>query len=134
MRECLRAALWRWFLLRHGTHYGPAPRTMAGNDHLTTQTYDVVGNLTGVDYPAGTTDLAMAYDALNRLTNRVDAAGTTRYSYAMLGSGRRTMSESGLWATDTVTVTNRYGRRAGLTIQQPSSSFIVTNAWDAAGR
>ncbi|MCZ7636841.1 MAG: cysteine peptidase family C39 domain-containing protein [Verrucomicrobia bacterium] len=104
------------------------------NGYVTTYTYDAVGNLTGVDYPAGTTDLAMAYDALNRLTNRVDAAGTTRYSYAMLGSGRRTMSESGLWATDTVTVTNRYGRRAGLTIQQPSSSFIVTNAWDAAGR
>lgn len=70
----------------------------------------------------------------NRLTNRVDAAGTTRYSYAMLGSGRRTMSESGLWATDTVTVTNRYGRRARLTIQQPSGTFAVTNAWDAAGR
>ncbi|MBE7499176.1 MAG: hypothetical protein HS113_02485 [Verrucomicrobiales bacterium] len=85
-----------------------------------------MGILTGVDYPAGTADLTMAYDALNRLTNRVDAAGTTRYSYAVLGSGRRTMSESGLWATDAVTVTNRYGRGAGLRIQPPAGAFVAT--------
>ena len=33
-----------------------------------------------------------------------------------------------------VTMTNRYGRRAGLRLAQPSGAFAVTNAWDAAGR
>jgi hypothetical protein len=44
------------------------------------------------------------------------------------------MSRFGLRASDEVTFTNRYGRRAGLRIAQPSGAFVVTNAWDAAGR
>ncbi len=42
--------------------------------------YDAVGNLTNVDYPAGTTDLRYQYDARNRVTNMVDAVGTTKYT------------------------------------------------------
>jgi len=44
------------------------------------------------------------------------------------------MSRFGLWANDEVTVPNRYGRRAGLRITQPSGVFAVTNAGDAVGR
>ena len=42
--------------------------------------YDPVGNLTNVNY-AVSPDLTLQYDALNRLTNLVDAVGTTRYAY-----------------------------------------------------
>ena len=76
----------------------------------------------------------MAYDALNRLTNMVDAAGTTKYSYAVLGNGQRTVNEDGPWASDDVTVTNRYGLRLDLKIAQPTSQFVVTNAWEASRR
>ena len=31
---------------------------------------------------------------------------------AMLGSGQQTVTENGQWASDDVTVTNRFGRRA----------------------
>ena len=82
----------------------------------------------------GTASITNQYDALDRLTNRLDGLGQTRYSYAVLGNGQRTFTEDGPWANDEVTVTNRYGRRAGLRLSQPSGAFAVTNAWDAAGR
>jgi len=52
----------------------------------------------------------------------------------MIGNGQRVLTEDGPWANDEVTVTNRYGLRAGLRLAQPSGAFVVTNAWDAAGR
>jgi YD repeat-containing protein len=52
-----------------------------------------------VDYNAST-DIRLAYDALNRLTNMVDAAGTTKYSYY---TGGLLWTEDGPWASDTVT-------------------------------
>ncbi len=33
-----------------------------------------------------------------------------------------------------MTVTHRYGLRAGLTITQPSGQFVVTHTWDASRR
>jgi hypothetical protein len=95
---------------------------------------DAVGNLTNVAYPGGTPSITNWFDALNRLTSRLDGLGTTVYTYAMLGNGQRTFTEDGPWANDEVTVTNRYGLRAGLRLAQPSGAFVVTNAWDAAGR
>jgi YD repeat-containing protein len=71
-----------------------------------------------VDYPAGT-DLHFEYDALQRRTKMVDAIGTTTYTYT-LGSGMSLIAEDGPWASDTLTVTNRLGRRLGLHLQQPS--------------
>jgi hypothetical protein len=81
-----------------------------------------------------TASITNQYDALNRLTNRLDGLGQTQYCYAVLGNGQRTFTEDGPWASDEVTVTNRYGLRAGLRLAQPSGAFVVTNAWDAAGR
>jgi hypothetical protein len=40
-----------------------------------------VGNLTNINYPTSP-DISFAYDPLNRLTNLIDAVGTTRYAYA----------------------------------------------------
>ena len=36
--------------------------------------------MTNVDYPVSP-DITMSYDALDRLTNMLDAVGITRYSY-----------------------------------------------------
>ena len=52
----------------------------------------------------------------------------------MLGNGLHTVTEDGPWAAEEATVTHRFGRRAGLRIAQPMGAFVVTNAWDAAGR
>ena len=104
------------------------------NGYSTTYAYDAAGNLTHVTYPAGTASLTNGFDALGRLTNRLDALGQTRYTYTVLGNGQRTFAEDGPWASDDVTVTNRFGLRAGLTLAQPTGQFTVTNAWDASRR
>ncbi|NMD20229.1 MAG: hypothetical protein GYA76_08160, partial [Verrucomicrobia bacterium] len=108
----------------------------ATNGFFTSYAYDRVGNLTNITYPSGTASITNWFDALGRLTNRLDGLGVTLYQYAMLGSGLQTFGENGPWTgdTDLVTVTNQYGRRVGLAIKQPTGQFVVTNAWDAAGR
>jgi hypothetical protein len=93
------------------------------------------GNLTNVDYNVST-DLRFKYDALYRVTNMVDAAGTTAYSPAYTAGGSL-QSEDGPWASDTVGYTYHatvHGLRTGLSIQQPTASFAVTNAYDGAKR
>ena len=95
--------------------------------------YDNVGNITFVNYPAST-DVTLAYDALNRLTNMVDAAGTTKYTYT---SASDLLTEDGPWTSDTVTYT--YGSsvphlRTALGLQQPSGSWTNGLAYDAARR
>jgi hypothetical protein len=49
----------------------------------------------------------------------VDDIGTTTYTYTV-GSGMSLIAEDDPWASDTLTVTNRLGRRLGLHFQQPS--------------
>jgi RHS repeat-associated protein len=99
---------------------------------LTKYGYDAVGNLTNVDY-SNTTDIALSYDTLNRLTNMVDAAGTTRYSYTGFGA---VASEDGPWESDTVSYTYDSGRRrSGLTVQNPNASpWSQSYGYDAANR
>ena len=41
----------------------------------------VLGNLTNVDYPGTVIDITLKYDLLDRLTNVVDASGTTAFAY-----------------------------------------------------
>ncbi|NLH72966.1 MAG: hypothetical protein GX456_07925, partial [Verrucomicrobia bacterium] len=72
--------------------------------------------------------------ALDRLTNRIDGLGQTKYTYAVLGSGMRTFHEDATLASDDVMVTKRYGPRSALVITQPTGQFLVTNSWDGAGR
>jgi len=57
----------------------------------TTYKYDPVGNLTNVVYSASPA-IALKYDVLNRLTNMVDAVGTTVYGYDSAG---QLLSEDG---------------------------------------
>jgi YD repeat-containing protein len=87
-----------------------------------------VGNLTNATSPAYSGNVARAYgyDALGRLTNMVDAVGTTTYSYVLGTGGAEVVTEDGPWASDTVTVTNRHGLRSHLVIGQPSGTYATT--------
>ena len=87
--------------------------------------HDLAIGLTNVTLPVDTASLKSGFDALGRLMQRLDVQGTPVYQYAVLGNGQRTFTEDGPWASDEVTVTNRYGRRAGLRLAQPSGDFAV---------
>ncbi len=93
---------------------------------------DSAGNLTNVSYPVNTA-LGMKCDALKRLTNMVDAVGTTAYAYTSFGA---LLTEDGPWASDTVTLTYDNGRRRnGLNLQAPNASdWVQTYAYDSANR
>ena len=45
--------------------------------------YDAVGDLLTIHYPCSP-DVTVQYDALNRVANMVDAAGTSKYSYTAM--------------------------------------------------
>jgi RHS repeat-associated protein len=60
-------------------------------------TLDNIGNLTAIAYPQSS--ISFAFDALNRLTNMVDAVGNHNFTWTPSGQLK---SESGPWANDTV--------------------------------
>ena len=101
----------------------------------TTYRYDQIGNLTNVDYSAGTvamTNLSLAYDALNRLTTLVDAVGTTTYTYDQVD---QLLSAGGLWPNDTVSYTYANRLRTGLSLSAPNSSaWTQSYGYDTARR
>ncbi|MGA9779657.1 MAG: bifunctional DNA primase/polymerase, partial [Verrucomicrobiia bacterium] len=91
-------------------------------------------NLTNVDYSGGTVStpsVYLAYDVLNRLTNMVDAVGTTVYSYDSVG---QLLSEAGPWASDTVSYTYTNRLRMGLSLSQPGGSWSQTYGYDVTRR
>jgi RHS repeat-associated protein len=104
----------RWSAARNNTHYS----------------YDPVGNLLAVSYPLSPS-INFSYDELNRLTNMVDASGTTKYTYT---AGNQLLSEDGPWDSDTVTFgyTNRL--RTSLNLQQPTGAWTNGLSFDAAHR
>ncbi|MCZ7636884.1 MAG: hypothetical protein M5U12_13055 [Verrucomicrobia bacterium] len=98
----------------------------------TTYRYDLVGNLTNVDYPVSP-DVTLSYDALNRVTNRTDAAGVTRSTFDLLG---RLQAEDGPWAEDTVSYTYLVNDLLeGLTLAHPNASpWLQSYTHDAVNR
>lgn len=98
----------------------------------TKYTYDSVGNVLTVDYPTST-DLTFKYDANNRLTNMLDAVGTTALAYTGFGALK---SEDGPWTSDTVSLTYAMnGLRSSLGITQPTGpNWSQTYAYDSAER
>ena len=72
-------------------------------------------------------------DANNRLTNMVDAAGTTRYAYTDFGAP---LSEDGPWDSDTVsyTFTTNWMRNKITLLQPNASDWVQTYSYDGAGR
>ena len=93
----------RWTLAKGDTFYG----------------YDSIGNLTGVNYPGTVMDISLQYDPLDRLTNMVDAVGTTKFDYTAAG---QLLSEDGPWNDDTVSYSYTHRRRTLLSLLQPSAS------------
>ena len=69
-----------------------------------------------INYPSSP-DVTFQYDALNRVTNMVDAAGTTKYSYTAVN---QVLTEDGPFSSDTVTNLYNNGLRVGLALQQPT--------------
>jgi RHS repeat-associated protein len=65
------------------------------------------------------------------LTNMVDAAGTTKYTYT---AGDQLLTEDGPFASDTVTNTYRNRLRVALSLQQPTGAWTNGFAYDAARR
>src|SRR6266511_6469609 len=66
------------------------------------------------------------------LTNAVDAAGTTKYTYTANG---QVLTEDGPWTSDTVSYAyNNARRRSGLTLQQPTGNWTNGFTYDAAHR
>jgi RHS repeat-associated protein len=93
--------------------------------------YDAAGNLTSVTYPVSPS-ITLAYDALNRRTNMVDAVGTTHYGYDNAGE---LLSEGGLWNDDTVSYSYNNRLRTSLNIQQPDADgWTQYYAYDGAMR
>src|SRR5436190_22176896 len=75
----------------------------------------------------------MKYDANNRLTNMVDAVGTSGFSYTDFGA---LLSEDGPWENDTITYSYTPNRqRSKLSLQQPNAyPWEQTYAYDTANR
>src|SRR5207245_2213631 len=76
--------------------------------------------------------LSLQHEALDRTTNIVDAAGTTKYSYY---AGGLLKTEDGPWANDTMSYSYNNARlRGGLVLQQPTGTWTNGFAYDAAHR
>ncbi|MGO9203538.1 MAG: hypothetical protein ACLQM8_23700, partial [Limisphaerales bacterium] len=76
--------------------------------------------------------ITLAYDALNRLTNMVDAAGTTVYAYDAVGE---VLSEDGPWADDTVSFTYANRLRTGMSVLAPgAAAWTQSYTYDATRR
>lgn len=96
----------------------------------TTYTHDDLGNITAINYNA-TTDITLGYDALGRLTNMVDAAGTTKLGYV----NQHLAFEDGPWNDDRVAYTTTANKRTRLTVAQPSGiDWSLGYAYDAGGK
>jgi YD repeat-containing protein len=97
----------------------------------TSYSYDNVGNLASIQYPVSS-NINLAYDALNRLTNMVDGIGTTKYSYDGAGA---LLSEDGPFADDAVSYSYANRLRAGLILLQPNSdAWSQSYGYDDARR
>jgi YD repeat-containing protein len=80
-------------------------------------------------YPVSS-NISLAYDGLNRLTNMVDAVRTTTYSYDAAG---QILSEDGPWADDTVSYTYNNRLRASMSVLAPNAS-AWTQSYDNPGQ
>jgi RHS repeat-associated protein len=85
--------------------------------------YDSIGNLLTINYPLSGT-INYSYDSLNRLTNMVDAVGTTLFTYS--GSGQL-LTEDGPFANDTITNVYWSRMRTNISLAQPTG--VWTNAF-----
>jgi YD repeat-containing protein len=134
-------------IANHATAPSSANNRLTGRTNATgfwaVYRYDPVGNLTNIVYSRNHA-ITLAYDALNRLTNMVDAVGTTVYAYDAVGE---VLSEDGPWVDDTVSLTYANRLRTGMSVLAPDAaawtqtytyddenqlvSVYVTNVWES---
>ena len=89
----------------------------------TTYAYDGWNNLTNTTYSDGTPSVALAYDALGRVTNAVDAAGVTVTDYNEFGE---VASESvdGIYSKTLERHHDEFGRDVGHTLDGTRKNII----------
>jgi YD repeat-containing protein len=93
--------------------------------------YDKNANLSNIVYTHNAA-ITNSFDALNRLTNRVDGLGSTVYAYDAAG---QLLSEGGLWTDDTVSFTYNNRLRTGVSLRAPNSDpWVETYGYDGARR
>src|SRR5437879_245539 len=73
----------------------------------------------------------MSYDWLNRLTNMVDASGTTKFTWT---AGNQLYTEDGPFSSATLTNVYFNRMRTNMALQQPTSFWTNKFVWDAARR
>lgn len=95
-------------------------------------TLDKSGNITQITYPSSP-NVSYSYDALNRLTNMLDAVGTSDFSYTSFGA---LSAENGPWPSDSIGYTYYANHlRSSLNLVQPNASLWVTAyTYDTANR
>ncbi len=97
----------------------------------TVYAYDAVGNLTNVNYHTSHA-LQFSYDAMNQLITMSDAIGATTFTYTQTG---QLASETGPWASETISYSYSDRLRAALSLQQPNASaWAQTYLYDMAYR
>jgi YD repeat-containing protein len=116
---------------------------------VTTLSYNNRGDVSSIDYPAGTPDVALTYDDVRRRTQMVDGTGTTTYNYDAVNrltsvtfprsrTVGYTYSNVGNRATVTHlgsrTVTYSYDEANNLTSVTDWNSQQTAYAYDNAGR
>lgn len=95
----------------------------------TTYSYDLNGNLTAIDYADETPDVAFVYDPYNRLIQRTDGLGVSRFTYDV---NDNLLTVDGPWDNDTIVYTfDALGRRIGMDAQGDTP---VSYTYDALGR
>jgi hypothetical protein len=77
------------------------------------------------------TYVRFGFDALNRMTNMVDAAGTSLFTWT---AGNQLLTEDGPFTSDTVTNTYANRLRTALSLQQPTGFWTNGFGYDTALR
>ena len=90
---------------------------------VTTYAYDGWNSLTNTAYSDGTPTVSLAYDAMGRQTNAVDAAGQTATSYDVFGvvTGETTV---GLYSKSLVHELDAFGRGVGYSLDSSRKSIV----------
>ena len=101
---------------------------------LTQYTYDANGNPQTVVFNDGT-GISAAYDGLNRIISMNDAVGPHAFTYQNFGAFKWALaSESGPWASDTVTHTYANRLPQSLTLAELGGSWSENYGFDALQR
>ena len=94
---------------------------------VTTYAYDGWNNLTNTAYSDGTPSISLAYDAMGRQTNAVDAAGATVTAYDAYGDVS-SETVNGLYSRTVSHVRDNFGRDLGYSIGNSRMSIIEYEA------